>query len=110
MAADSDGVPPICIALRTARETAGLTQESLATLVGVSQKRLSNWETAREPKLDMIANLERAIDGDRRRGWLLRLAGYVEDAATLEEMIDSDPRLDPRGRLAVKALIAPSRG
>lgn len=106
MAADSVEVPPICAAIRAGRETAGLTQDEVAQRVeGLTQKRMSTFENGREPQLDMIAALEEAIDPGRRRGWLLRAAGYVEDATTLERMIDSDPRLDARDRDTLKTLL-----
>lgn len=110
MAADDLEVPPICAAIRAARETAGLTQRELAERLTESQEQVSNWELRREPRLSTVARLEEAIDSGRRRGWLLRQAGYVEDASTLEEMIDSDPRLDPRARGILRAFLAPVTG
>jgi len=91
VSADSEAVPPICDALRTARASAGFTQAALAQRAQVSQERISLWERGREPDLATIRMLEEAIEPGRLRGWLLRMAGYVEDGEGLEAAIDMAP-------------------
>ena len=98
-AADSphpEGVPPICAAIRQAREEANVTQDELARRIGRTQSTVQKWEAGRQPTLDTIRRLEEALD--HRRGQLLRLAGYVAEARTAREMLEVDPALTPNQR------------
>ena len=85
--------PPVCAALRRAREEAELTQEQLAGRMSLAQSSIQKWEGSREPKLDRIAALEEAMG--YTRGHVLRLAGYVEVATTAREALLADPSLTP---------------
>jgi transcriptional regulator with XRE-family HTH domain len=89
-------VPPVCTALRLAREEVELTQEELARRVGRVQSSIYKWENGREPKLDRIRDLEQAMGYPR--GHVLRLAGYVADSATARDAIRLDPGLTPNQR------------
>ena len=90
--------PPICSAIRHAREAAGLTQSQVVTALtglpgyNVTQSHVSKWELDREPELDVIRALETALG--LPLGSLLRSAGYVEDLPlTAESAIATDERL-----------------
>lgn len=89
-------VPAVCAALRQAREEAGVTQDELARRVNRVQSSVQKWEAGRMPGLDRLADLERALG--YRRGHLLRLAGYVDEARTAREAIEFDPALTPDNR------------
>lgn len=89
-------LPAVCVALRHAREEAELTQEGLAGRLHLAQSTIQKWEGGREPRLDRIATLETAMG--YRRGHLLRLAGYVEEASTAREALLADPSLTPNHR------------
>lgn len=97
-------VPPICRAIRHARADAGITTHELARRAGVSQSMVTRYETSREPTLDMIRVLEKALR--LRRGELLRAAGYVPSSAngvSVVHALRSDARLDERARAALLA-------
>ena len=89
-------VPPVCAALRQAREEAALTQDELARRVGLAQSSIQKWEGGREPRLDRIALLEAAMGCPR--GHVLRLAGYVEEATSARDALLRDPSLTPSHR------------
>lgn len=61
----------------------------------MSQQTLSNWSRTIEPSLDQLVLIEKALD--LGKGWLLRAAGYIDDAGTLR-MIDTDPNLSHASR------------
>lgn len=98
-AAHSGGVPPVCAALRQAREEAGITQEDLAKRIGRAQSSIQKWEAGREPKLDRIAALEYAMG--YQLGHVLRLAGYVSEPKTVRSAIEADRALLPEARSAL---------
>lgn len=99
----------ICEAVKAARLVAGLTQQQVADMVGVSQPAYLNWEHDREPSLDQLAALEDVFG--LPHGQLVRAAGYVDDAGpTVEDLIRSDDRLDPADRRALLDLLVFYRG
>ena len=84
--------PPICEAIRQARQSVGMSQPQLAELMGIAQTNIARWETEREPRLDAISEIEDALE--LPRGYILTLAGYVaEPAITVEEAIAHDKGL-----------------
>lgn len=99
-------VPPICRAIREAREAAGLTGYALAKKLDVEPGQLtSRWEASREPSLTDIGRIEEALD--LPRGYLLRAAGYVDEVISPEEAIANDKRLTPMKRdLVMGALMS----
>lgn len=100
---------PICEAVRTAREVAGLTQRHLADILGVTQPTVHNWEHDTEPSLDQLALIEDALG--LRRGQLVRDAGYVDSGdATVEDAIRSDVSLSPGDRRALLDVLSLYRG
>ncbi len=98
-AGQDDPVPPICRAIRQALDESGVTQEALAARLGVRQSSIQKWATHREPRLDRVLTIEQALG--HPRGYLLRLAGYVQEARSTEEVIRADTRLLPDGRDSV---------
>lgn len=103
---DMQGTPPMCRAIREAREAAGWTIKRLSDELGVEINQVSGrWEKDREPSLPNIRRIEDALG--LRRGYLLRSAGYVEDITTTEDAIANDQRLTPMQRdLVMGALVS----
>jgi transcriptional regulator with XRE-family HTH domain len=99
--AHRDEVLAIAEALRTARDDAGLTQQELGDRVGLGQPAIQKWESGRRKITDLnrLAELEAAMG--HSRGYVLRLAGYVEDAQTARQAIEHDPLLTPDHRRIV---------
>src|SRR3546814_13770041 len=77
----ASGIDPS--ALRTARESAGLTQHELARLVGAAGgERVSRWELgASVPRPDFLVKLARALDIPTLR--LIHLEGDTPDLRAL---------------------------
>ena len=75
------GIDPL--ALREARERAGLTQHELARLIGVAGgERISRWELGTsQPRPDILMKLARTLDIATRR--LIHLDGEVPDLKAL---------------------------
>ena len=79
--------------IRQARVLAGLTQEQLAEMIGVSRTAIARWETAEaEPTLDHLLDLTRALRVSA--DYLLGIGGsdpllevLQEMAATLNQII-----------------------
>lgn len=92
--------PPICAAIKQAREDAELTQEDVAARLRVTQSMVGRWEKGSEPMLDVIARLE-AIFG-LRKGDLLRAAGYVADSMSVVQAVEFST-LDPKSRRVLLA-------
>lgn len=85
-----------------ARALSGHRQVDVAERLGVSQNSISRWKTGdQRPALDQIAALEEACG--RPRGFVLRLAGYVDDVVDVETAISADPELDDIGRGVVRS-------
>ncbi len=83
--------PPICSAVRSAVRSSGLTQEALAARMGEKQQTISGWMLTREPRLNDISRIEKALD--KPGGFLLRAAGYVADPVRTRECLLADPNL-----------------
>lgn len=95
-------VPPICVAIAKAVLDADVTQEELAGRLGVSQSMVARWKIDREPSLDMVKAIERALG--LARGELLRAAGYVGEARwPVARAVEADRRLDARARRVLLA-------
>lgn len=87
--------PKICAAFRRTRESLEpkVTQEMLAEKTGFRQTQISRWERTNEPSLDELAALEKAMGVVP--GTVLRAAGYVKEARTVDEVVHTDPNLAP---------------
>lgn len=88
-------------ALRSATDAAGVTQEQVASELGVHQTTVSKWLVGKTwPPFDALP----VIDALCRQpvGTVLRLAGYVEEV-DVAGAIQADPRLNPNGRKVVLA-------
>ena len=71
--------------IRQARVLAGLTQEQLAEMIGVSRTAIARWETAEaEPTLDHLLDLTRALRVSA--DYLLGIGGTDPLLETLQEM------------------------
>lgn len=85
-----------------------VTQDDLAALVGIRQQLISRWEggnPAMEPRPSEIYLIETALAVPY--GTVLRKAGMVTDAVTVEDAILLDPGLDD---VAKGTLIGAYRG
>lgn len=73
------------------------TQADLARALGVDQTTVSSWSRGNSrPTLEQLAALEDACD--RPLGFVLRLAGFVEDVVDVPGAVAVDPCLDDLGR------------
>lgn len=80
-------VGPLAIAVRTARERAGLSQRALARQAGWNYAAISRLEAgkrAHPPDEDELRKLDTILDAD---GHLLRVAGYQNGMPGLEETL-----------------------
>ena len=69
-----------------------MSQAVLARALDTDQGTISRYErSAMEPSLDTIAAIEDACD--RPRGFILRLAGYVDDSEGVLDSLSNDPVL-----------------
>ncbi|HEY1119935.1 MAG TPA: helix-turn-helix transcriptional regulator [Acidimicrobiales bacterium] len=77
-----------------------LRQIDLAAKLGVDQTAISRWSrgTSR-PQLEEIAAIEAACD--RPRGFVLRLAGFVDEVVDVATAVAVDPALSDQGRRIV---------
>lgn len=77
-----------------------LRQVDLAERIGVDQTAISRWSrgTSR-PQLEEIAAIEAACD--RPRGFVLRMAGFVDEVVDVLAAVAVDPALSDQGRLIV---------
>jgi transcriptional regulator with XRE-family HTH domain len=97
----ASGIDPS--ALRTARESAGLTQHELARLVGAAGgERVSRWELGvSDPRPDFVVKLARALDIPTLR--LIHLEGDIPDLRALRLKAGlTVPELAARTNMAVK--------
>src|SRR3546814_6329048 len=97
----ASGIDPS--ALRTARESAGLTQHELARLVGAAGgERVSRWELGvSDPRPDFVVKLARALDIPALR--LIHLEGDIPDLRALRLKAGlTVPELAARTNMAVK--------
>ena len=84
-------------ALRTARESAGLSQRAVARVLGFTPSAVWQWEEGRAvPQPATIARLERLLELEPNA--LGRLLGYgpVDDSGAVASVVDAiqaDPRL-----------------
>lgn len=73
---------------------AGSDQSTLAAAVGVDQSTISRWirgET--QPSFEKLMRLE--VAAGRPRGYVLRLAGMIEDGADVRQALLTDADLSP---------------
>src|SRR3546814_10989586 len=101
----ASGIDPS--ALRTARESAGLTQHELARLVGAAGgERVSRWELgASVPRPDFLVKLARALDITTLR--LIHLEGDTPDLRALR--LQAGPTVPVRATRTNNTDIAPVR-
>ena len=83
--------PPLCKALRKVTKKKGVNQTELAERTGIKQPTLSRYFVSRVPDPDTVLKIERALD--LRPGDIGRLAGYVEDAKSFEELLAKNVRI-----------------
>lgn len=91
---------PIHEAIRAA--CAGVDQRALAAGVGVDQSTVSRWirgET--QPSFEKLMRLELAAG--RPRGFVLRLAGMIDDDASARHALDQDEALSDQARAILVA-------
>lgn len=81
-------------------ERLGVQRKDLAARLGVEPSTVSRYVTG---KLSVPLELLPAIDVmcGKRKGYVLRLAGFVDDEMSTEEAISSDPALTETGRATV---------
>lgn len=80
--------------------TGRLRQIDLAERLGVDQTAISRWARgANRPQLEELAAIEEACG--RPRGYILRLAGFVDEIVDVESAVAADPRLNDEGRRTV---------
>jgi transcriptional regulator with XRE-family HTH domain len=91
---------PIADAFREAYQAAGISQTEIAEATGVDQPRVSKWTRGEsQPPLEKLPTIDALFK--QPKGYILRLAGYVEDG--IEAAIQADPKLDADNRRAVLA-------
>lgn len=88
----------LCAAFRTAYETAGLTQEALGERTGLPQARISKYARGEStPPLNVLELVDAACG--QPKGYVLRLAEYVDDDLDTEAVISADRTIvDPEDR------------
>jgi transcriptional regulator with XRE-family HTH domain len=91
------------LALRRAREDAGLSQRALSRALGLSNSAVWQWEQGQAiPRPDVVAAVEKELELEAGR--LSRLLGYLPAGAVEREMISvieavqADPKLGERER------------
>lgn len=77
---------------------AEMTQTTLGQLLGLqgeqrAQSRIAKYEGGQVPPPETLAAIDRALG--RPLGYVLRLAGLIEDAQGVEDMVRADPDLIP---------------
>ena len=97
MDADAAGRSSLSDAFRRAYEGAGLSQQALSAATGIDQSLISKYARgATQPPLDALVKVDRACG--RPKGYVLRLAGYVDDDLDIKAALASDPTPEPDGR------------
>lgn len=82
----------ISAALRVLVEEYNLTRREIAEALKVDVSTVTSWVNGRHaPGRDEVLHFEDMLQ--LRRGTVERMAGYVEDAVTLEEMIEQSVTL-----------------
>jgi len=91
---------PIHEAIRAA--CAGVDQRVLAAGVGVDQSTISRWVRGEtQPSFEKLVRLE--VTAGRPRGFVLRLAGMIDDDANARHALDSDEALPDLARAMLVA-------
>lgn len=84
-------------ALRTVRQSVGVSQGALSDRIGKKQSYISEYETGRKPlPLRLVADIEQALGVSR--GTILVAAGFVDHDVTVRDLLVSDPALDAEDR------------
>jgi transcriptional regulator with XRE-family HTH domain len=92
MSAQSSRNGGLAAAIRHTYEQAGVTQVQLAVAVGATQGMVSRWARGEVmPDLDTIAEIEQVCG--MPRGYILRLAGYVDEVTDVPSAVRADPAL-----------------
>lgn len=77
-------------AFRRAYEGAGLSQQALSAATGIDQSLISKYARgATQPPLDVLPKIDAACG--ERTGYVLRLAGYVDDDLDIAAALAVDP-------------------
>ena len=85
-------------AFREAYQAAGISQAEIAEATGVDQPRVSKWARGEsQPPLEKLPTIDALFQ--KPKGYILRLAGYVDDG--IEAALSGDPALTDYGRSAV---------
>lgn len=100
---DDRGRMTIGAALRSARGSRTQAAIGDAMKPPAKQPTISGWESGTSmPTLDQIADFEHACG--KPLGFVLRLAGYVEDPVNTRGAIEADPLLDEGVRATLLAI------
>lgn len=92
-------------AIKAAYKGLGYTQTQVAQKLGVQQNTISRWVNGENtPHLDDIKRLELAVG--RPVGFVLRLAGYVEQETDVSAAIELDDTLSDGLRDALRSTLA----
>ncbi|HEY7009072.1 MAG TPA: helix-turn-helix transcriptional regulator [Jatrophihabitantaceae bacterium] len=90
-------------AVRDARDGAGLRQEDLGDLIGLSQDAIARLEKGeRRVSLVTLGRIESALG--RPFGSFTREVGLVELPASIRDQLEVDPELDDEARAVVKTV------
>ena len=91
---DKPALAALADAIRSSRDTAGITQTELGERAGIGQDKVSRYERGvNEPGVAVLLAIDRACG--QPPGTVLRLAGLLERPETAEQVIQSDPGLSP---------------
>lgn len=90
-------------ALREERELAGLSQDALGELVGLSGARISQFESGAQPSPENVFQLEECLGVpfgrlSRHLGYVALQEGVAAHVIDVVSAIDSDPRLNAVGK------------
>lgn len=87
-------------ALKQVREAANLTKVTLGARIGKPASYFTEWEKGRKgAQLDDIIRIEEALN--LTRGSILRLAGFIDEPATVRDAIAGDPTIPESDRVVI---------
>lgn len=87
-------------ALLEIERVSGKDRKAVATELGVDVSSVGRWATGeRSVPIEVLPMIDAMCQ--QPKGYVLRLAGYVDDEMSIEAAIESDPALDDFGRRAV---------
>jgi hypothetical protein len=100
VAKDAALATALSAALIEIEKISGKDRKAVAAELGVDVSTVGRWATGeRSVPIEMLP----AIDSlcGKRKGYVLRLAGYVDDDLSIEDAIESAPELTETGRSTV---------